>query len=345
MAEPQRILLTGATGYVGAATLKAFAAMGKIEKVTAVVRNADRAKEAVELGAQAVLLAPDVTELPASPALLAPFDCVVNTANLPLAVTENYTKEAKLAEDMVAFLKARPGGGTYVHCTGLGAVGNAHARDGAKAGEYTDWSELKPVNRPGTYEPGLRHAGEKATVLADTSATGGTLRTAVVRPGTIYGGDGRSDVSVQPYFRDAEEHGAPRVNGTGSGFSPLVHVDDVGDLLARVALTPTARGIFHAAEAGAKTAETNWTTAELAKACSEAAGKGGKVNFERPPPAGPPRRAGQTCEIENSLSIGWKPRVFDAKVEYAAYLKAKGTARQLVGATRNFFTQEMTAKL
>ena len=65
-AAPRSILLAGATGYVGAATLKAFAAMGKIDKVTAVVRNAARAKESVEIGATSVRVVPDIiTDLPA----------------------------------------------------------------------------------------------------------------------------------------------------------------------------------------------------------------------------------------------------------------------------------------
>ena len=34
-----------------------------------------------------------------------------------------------------------------MHLTGTGVVGATHARDGAKAGEYTDWSLLKPADR------------------------------------------------------------------------------------------------------------------------------------------------------------------------------------------------------
>ena len=36
--------------------------------------------------------------------------------------------------------------------------------------------------------------------------------------------------------------------GEGRNVLPLVHVDDLGDLCARVALSPAAHGIFHAAE-------------------------------------------------------------------------------------------------
>ena len=46
--EPARILLCGGTGFCGAATIRAFIAMGKIGKVTAMVRDAARAKEAVD---------------------------------------------------------------------------------------------------------------------------------------------------------------------------------------------------------------------------------------------------------------------------------------------------------
>ena len=53
-----------------------------------------------------------------------------------------HAKEAQLADEVMAALKAR-GGGTFVHLSGTGCVGTAHGADGAAPGEFTDWADLE----------------------------------------------------------------------------------------------------------------------------------------------------------------------------------------------------------
>ena len=59
MGEPNKILLTGASGYVGAAIIRAFVKHGKIDKLTAVVRDEVRAQEVKEFGAVNVKIWPN----------------------------------------------------------------------------------------------------------------------------------------------------------------------------------------------------------------------------------------------------------------------------------------------
>ena len=57
----------------------------------------------------------------------------------------SFEVETKLTEEMLAAMRVRGGGPrAYVHVSGSGPVGRTHGVDGATAGEYTPWSELKP---------------------------------------------------------------------------------------------------------------------------------------------------------------------------------------------------------
>ena len=80
---PSSVLLLGASGYVGAACVRAFVRAGRGEGVTCAVRSERRAAEVRALGATRVeTVATDFVE--AVPALVrrGGFDCVVNCAVL-----------------------------------------------------------------------------------------------------------------------------------------------------------------------------------------------------------------------------------------------------------------------
>ena len=59
-----QILLTGASGYIGLATIRAFVAAGRATQLTALVRNGERAAECIEQGAVKVRVLADVADLP-----------------------------------------------------------------------------------------------------------------------------------------------------------------------------------------------------------------------------------------------------------------------------------------
>jgi nucleoside-diphosphate-sugar epimerase len=77
-------------------------------------------------------------------------------------------------------------------------------------------------------------------------AAGNGMRTAVVRPGIVYGG---YQGTVGDLFKDAA-NGLVRVIGTGENRWPLVYDRDLGDLYLRLAVTPQASGVFHANDEG-----------------------------------------------------------------------------------------------
>jgi nucleoside-diphosphate-sugar epimerase len=72
------------------------------------------------------------------------------------------------------------------------------------------------------------------------------LRTAVVRPGVVYGG---SRGIVGDLFKDGA-NGLIRVVGDGTNRWPLIYDRDLADLYLRILTTPSAQGIFHANDEG-----------------------------------------------------------------------------------------------
>ena len=83
---------------------------------------------------------------------------------------------------------------------------------------------------------------EKAVIKAST----GAVRTAVVRPGIVYG-SGRGIIGDM--LKDANR-GLVRVIGNGENHWPLVYDRDLGDLYARLIASPDAKGIYHANDEG-----------------------------------------------------------------------------------------------
>jgi nucleoside-diphosphate-sugar epimerase len=83
----------------------------------------------------------------------------------------------------------------------------------------------------------------EAIVLAAQSAD---LRTAVVRPGVVYGG---GEGMVGELFKSAA-NGLVRVIGDGNNRWPLIYDRDLADLYARLAQRTEASGIFHANDEG-----------------------------------------------------------------------------------------------
>ncbi len=78
------------------------------------------------------------------------------------------------------------------------------------------------------------------------AASGDHLRTAVVRPGIVYGG---GDGMVGDLFKSAT-NGLVRVIGDGNNRWPLVYDRDLADLYARLVADDTASGVFHANDEG-----------------------------------------------------------------------------------------------
>ena len=212
-----RIFLTGGTGYIGSAVMDALVRGG--HQVDALVRNREGVAEVQARGAHALL---GNLSQPASYAkTAADADGVVHAAF-------DYAGGADVdgvVLDTLLGLPARPGR-FFLYTSGVWVLG----------GSTTPMDESVPLNP--VPHVAWRPAHERRVL--DASASG--LRTAVIRPGIVYGG---SRGIVGDLFKDAA-NGLVRVIGSGENHWPLVYDRDLGDLYLRIVNQADASGLFHA---------------------------------------------------------------------------------------------------
>jgi nucleoside-diphosphate-sugar epimerase len=223
-----RIFLTGGTGYVGSAVLDALLRGG--HQVTALVRDPEKAERAALRGVKAV-----VGEL-ASPrsyaAAAEACDGIIHTAY-------EYTKrgpdvDRQAIENLLAIARRRADGAErpfFIYTSGvwvLGQTANPAAEDA-------------PVDPA----PNVVWRPVHEKLVLDGGADG-AVRTALIRPGIVYGG---SRGIIADMVKDAG-NGLIRVVGTGKNHWPCVYDRDLADLYLRVATNPSASGIFHANDEG-----------------------------------------------------------------------------------------------
>lgn len=137
------------------------------------------------------------------------------------------------------------------------AAAASHARTSPCSFVYTSglWvlgSNAQPMDETAQPNPGQllgwRPSHEQMVLQAATA----NLRTAVIRPGIVYGGN-RGIVSE--LLKNAQ-NGLIRVIGTGENHWPLVYVRDLADLYVRAAGLPHASGIYHANDEADETVNT-----------------------------------------------------------------------------------------
>lgn len=248
-----KILLTGATGYIGSAVLTALLDRG--HEVLAPVRS-DRALDTVTLaGAQGVV--GDVTDVAWLSALLAQADGAIHAAAPGDGRAAEF--DERIVDAVVAAFSgtAKP----YVHTGGIWTWGaGAELRDGDAPNPpaLTSW-------RP---------------AIEDRVLTSG-LTASVLSPGVVYGhGDGLTGLVTTP-----DAAGRVRLVGDGTQHWTTVHVDDLAELYVRVlesgrslgrvlgvsGINPTVREIAEASAAVEIIAETpDETRARLGAAFADA---------------------------------------------------------------------------
>jgi nucleoside-diphosphate-sugar epimerase len=220
-----RILLTGATGYVGHAVLESLVRAG--HTVTATVRDRDKAARIAARGGRPVVADLATPEQWRDAALAQ--DGYVHTA---LEATGRAAEIDRLTIEMILDM-ARPSAArprVFVYTSGIWLLGDTPQ-------PATEESPLDPA------EISAWRAPHERRVL---DAAGSLLRTIVVRPGIVYGGN-RGIVS--DLFRHAA-NGLIRVVGSGDNHWPLVYDRDLGELYARLVADETASGIYHANDEG-----------------------------------------------------------------------------------------------
>jgi nucleoside-diphosphate-sugar epimerase len=186
------VFLTGASGYIGSAVLRALIAHG--HTVTAVLRSEEKAGRARDVGATAVV--GDLSDRDLVARLAQEADAVVHTAS-----AEDVDPE--FIATVLATLEgtAQP----FVHTGGVFTFGAS-----------ADISEDSPVAPPALT---AWRAANEARVRAST------VRTTIVAPGIVHGHGAGIPAMFVP------DDGAPvRLIGDGSQRWTTVHVDDLAEL-------------------------------------------------------------------------------------------------------------------
>ncbi len=211
-----RVFLTGGTGYLGSAILDALVRAG--HHVDALVRHGEKAAIVQARGARPVL--GDLGEPAAYAAAAAAADGVIHAA------IDGSARGPQLDAVAIDTLLAPTGRADrfFIYTSGVWVLGATPAPADERA----------PVNPA---KISAWRAPHERRVLESSG-----LRTAVVRPGIVYGG---SRGIVGDLFKDAF-NGLIRVIGRGDNHWPLVYDRDLGDLYLRLAARADAAGIYHA---------------------------------------------------------------------------------------------------
>jgi nucleoside-diphosphate-sugar epimerase len=216
-----RVFVTGATGYIGTAVVDALQRAS--HEVVALVRHHETARRLAERGidtAVGTLGNPNMWRTQASSC-----DAFVHAAFEPSPKGVEIERIALETLVELARSAAERGPAALVYTSSIWVLGPAP----------------EPVDETAPPAPidlvAWRPAHEQWVLEAGT----GQLRTAVIRPGIVYGGS-RGIVSD---LLASAENGLMRIVGNGENHWPLVYDRDLADLYVRVLASEDAQGVFH----------------------------------------------------------------------------------------------------
>ena len=219
-----RIFLTGATGYVGSTVLDAL--LRGSHDVTALVRDPEKAERVSLRGVQPIV--GDLSGPAAYAQAAETCDAIIHTAYEPSKRGPHVDRQAIDVLLGAAIRHAAKGHHvSFVYTSGIWVLGNT-------SGKATEDAPVRPT-------PLVEWRPEHEKLVLD-AGRGRTLRTAVVRPGIVYGG-GRGIIA--DLLKNAAD-GLVRVIGDGRNHWACVYDRDLADLYLRVATNPDASGVYHA---------------------------------------------------------------------------------------------------
>ena len=290
-----RVFVTGATGHVGSAVASAFRDAG--HDVAALARSDASAQRLAAAGLEPV---PGTLGDPGTFASVAGASDVVVHAGFEYAASGEERGDVDEVATVAMLTAAREGAadGRPRH---LIYTSNAYLlRSPAAAVD-----ESVDTDGP-TIPPAWRFAVERRVLGAASAERSAPVRTAVVRLGLVYGGDGGSGPSL---FAAALRHGAGVHASPATARMSLIYRRDLAELYVRIAAA-AAPGVFHAVDG------CPLTTAEVARAVSTAAGFGGRTE-ELADAAAVHALGPHTVDImrrdvavlpTRSFALGWRPR-------------------------------------
>ncbi|HXH23797.1 MAG TPA: NAD-dependent epimerase/dehydratase family protein [Vicinamibacterales bacterium] len=218
-----QVFLTGATGYIGSAVLDALLRAG--HHVRALVRDPEKAAAVVRRRAEAIL--GDLQKPSSYAAAAAECEAIVHTA---FERAKRGPRVDRLAiETLLAAARRRAAAGgpaAVIYTSEVWVLGATQGRA----------TEEAPVNP--TPLVAWRPEHERLVLEANRD----NVRTAVVRPGIVYGG---AHGIIGDMLKDAD-NGLLRVVGDGTNHWPCIYHRDLADLYVRLVGSPDAAGVFHA---------------------------------------------------------------------------------------------------
>ncbi|HUR34540.1 MAG TPA: NAD-dependent epimerase/dehydratase family protein [Vicinamibacterales bacterium] len=229
-----RIFLTGATGSIGSAVLDALVRAG--HQVTALVRDNEKAARVSAKGAHPVVgsLADPESYRATADAQDGYIHTAFDSSGNGLAIDRQTIATLLAAARRPRTTNAIPTGPRFLVATSsLWVFG--------RASEPTD--ESAPINPVAVADWRVEHENLVLDARSDQ------LRTAIVRPGVVYGG---GTGMIGDLFKMAS-NGLVRVIGDGNNHWPLVYERDLADLFTRIATNDDASGVFNANDEGDET--------------------------------------------------------------------------------------------
>lgn len=217
-----RVFLTGANGYLGGAVLDAFVRAG--HAVTALAPHKERGVALAGRGATPVI-GEVGTRGPWRDAAAGHDAWVHVSVELAVGALES---DAAAIETILAAARDGDAPRVFVYTSTVWVLGPAP----------TPVDEASPVNPVSI--AAWRVAHEQRVLAAATPS----LRTAIIRPGIVYGG---ARGIVGDLFKDGA-NALIRLVGDGQNRWPLVYERDAAELYVRVATTSGASGVFHATD-------------------------------------------------------------------------------------------------
>jgi len=208
-----RIFMTGATGYIGGAVAPALRERG--HDVAALVRPETDSKALRDLGV--VIVAGDLASLPTLADSLGSYDAFLHIA-------QSHSADAP-ALNQIALDVFTAQQGFLVYTSGVWVCGNT----GFDVADESTPPDPLPI-------VAWRPAQEQAAL-----ATG---RSAVIRPGCVYGG---KQSLCAGWFESAEQKKPVYLVGDGNNQWAMVNLHDLADCYVRIT-EQRATGIFHAVD-------------------------------------------------------------------------------------------------
>jgi nucleoside-diphosphate-sugar epimerase len=299
-----RFFLTGATGYIGSAVLEA--GLRATHQVTALVRDPEKAEHVSSRGATAVI---GELSRPASYAAAAEkCDVLIHAAS---DAKRKQVVDREAIDTLMAAAERRVEKGLpacVIYTSGVWVLG--HTQGAAK--------EDAPMDPPAHVSWRPEH---EALVL--TGSPSGRVRTAVIRPGIVYGG---ARGIIGDLLKDAR-NGLLRVVGDGRNHWPCIYDRDLADVYLRVASSRMRRESSTSTTKPTSAWTTSWTRSRgmSARASTFVMSRSAKRG-RRWAPTRTPSRSIRSSEARAPRALGWSPTLHSVAGNVARLLEEFRTA-------------------